>query len=88
LAAFFDGISGAVVGVIAVVAIDILKDGVASQRHTMPSTVQESVVLSGQYALAAVIYVIALVVLYKFTHRFTAMFLVLGGALAGQFLFI
>jgi hypothetical protein len=69
------------------VAVDILKDSVASQGRIVPSTVQESVVLSGQHALAAVLYAVSLAVLYRFTHRFTAMFLILGGALAGQFLF-
>jgi hypothetical protein len=88
LAAFFDGICGAVVGVIAVVAFDILKESVSSSGFTAPSTVLESVIISGQNAIAAVIYVIALAILYKFTHRYTAMYLVLGGALAGQFLFI
>ena len=88
MAAFFDGICGSVVGVIAVVAIDILKDSVASKGRVVPSTVQESVVLSGQHAIAAVLYAVALAVLYKFTHRFTAMYLVMAGALAGQFLFV
>jgi len=74
--------------VIAIVAIDILKDSVAPHRRTPPSTAQEGDVLAGQYAMAAVVYITALVILYKFTHRFTAIFLVLGGALVGQFLFV
>lgn len=59
-----------------------------SSSSDAASTVPESVLLSGQNAVAAVIYVMALAVLYRFNYRLTAMFLVLGGALAGQFLFI
>jgi hypothetical protein len=36
----------------------------------------------------AVIYMLALSVLYKFTHKYTASLLLLVGALAGQFHFI
>jgi hypothetical protein len=39
-------------------------------------------------ALAAVLYVIALAALYKFTNKYTPIILVVVGAIAGQFLFV
>lgn len=88
MAAFFDGICGAVVGVIAVVAIDILSASVGFLGHTTPTTVEAAGVIAAGDAISAVIYMIALSVLYKFTHKYTAILLLLVGALAGQFLFV
>jgi hypothetical protein len=39
-------------------------------------------------AVAAVLYLIALAALYRFSHKYTAVVLVLSGAVAGQFLFV
>lgn len=39
-------------------------------------------------APAAVIYVVALAALYKFTNKYTPILLVFVGAVAGQFLFV
>lgn len=38
--------------------------------------------------LAAVLYMLALVVLYKFTNKWTPLVLLACGAIAGQFLFV
>jgi hypothetical protein len=37
---------------------------------------------------AAVLYVVALGVLYKFTNKYTPLLLLAGGAVAGQFIFV
>ena len=73
---------------IAIVAIDILKAGVGFQGYTTPTTVAAASEIAAGDAVSAVIYMLALSVLYKFTHKYTAILLLLVGALAGQFLFI
>jgi len=88
LAAFFDGICGAVVGVIAIVAVDILKASVGSLGRTQSVTPENNLTIAAQDSMAAVLYAISLAVLYKFTHKYTAIVLVICGALAGQFLFV
>jgi hypothetical protein len=39
-------------------------------------------------AAAAVLYCVSLAALYKFTNKYTALLLVLFGAVAGQFIFV
>ena len=75
-------------GVIAIVAIDILSASVGFLGHSTPTTIQEVGVIAAGDAISAVIYMIALSVLYKFKHRFTAILLLFVGAIAGQFLFV
>jgi len=41
-----------------------------------------------QVGPAAVLYMLALAALYKFTNKYTALLLVIMGAVSGQFLFI
>jgi hypothetical protein len=41
-----------------------------------------------QSASAAVLYILALAALYKFTSKYTALLLLASGAIAGQFLFV
>lgn len=43
---------------------------------------------TAQVGPAAVLYILALAVLYKFTNKYTALLLVIMGAVAGQFLFV
>ena len=88
LAAFFDGICGSVVGVIAIVAMDIFKSSVGDVGRLPPTTVQEGVIITSRDAVAAVLYILTLGVLYRFTHKYVVIFLVIVGALAGQFLFV
>ncbi|KUL82177.1 hypothetical protein ZTR_09556 [Talaromyces verruculosus] len=83
LSDFFDGVCAAVIGVIAVIAIQILQASVsvfAAEGGTL-SDPSES-------ALAAVLYLLAMGALYKFVNKYTPLLLVLMGAIAGQFLFI
>ena len=88
LGAFFDGICGSIVGVIAIVAVQILGESVGSTGRTKPTTVDGAVVVTSHDAVAAVLYLLALSALYRFTHKYTSIVLVLSGALAGQFLFV
>lgn len=48
----------------------------------------EAITATAQVGPAAVLYMLALVVLYKFTNKYTALLLVIMGAVAGQFLFL
>jgi hypothetical protein len=88
LAAFFDGICGSIVGVIAIVAIEILGASVGSTGRVKPTIVDDVLTVTTHDAVAAVLYLIALAALYKFAHKYTAIVLVVSGAIAGQFLFV
>ncbi|KAG0285371.1 hypothetical protein BGZ96_010367 [Linnemannia gamsii] len=88
-ASFFDGITGAVVGIIAITALDILK---ASVVHIpKPGSVlggEEWLLLAAQNTLSAVIFVMAFLVLNTVGHRYMSVLLVVVAALSGQFLFV
>jgi hypothetical protein len=74
--------------VIAIVAIDILRASVGFLGRTKPDTLEASLTIATYDAVAAVLYIVTLAVLYKFTHKYTTIIIVLCGALAGQFLFV
>lgn len=89
LASFFDGLCGSVIGVIAVIAVQILKasvEGTLDKVEDKP--IGEVVSTVAQVGPAAVLYLLALAALYKFTNKYTALILVIMGAVAGQFLFV
>lgn len=89
LASFFDGLCGSVIGVVAIIAAQILKASVeGSIDRLQDKPTAEAIVLMAQVGPAAVLYLLALAVLYKFTNKYTALLLVIFGAVAGQFLFI
>lgn len=67
------------IGVIAVIAVQILYASV----HARPKTIDEA----ANSSLAAVIYIVALAVLYKLTNKWTPILLLAAAAVAGQFLF-
>ena len=73
---------------VAIIAIDILRASVGFLGHSTPTTPQAVAVIAASDAVTAVLYMIALSVLYKFIHKYTAILLLLVGALAGQFLFV
>ena len=93
------------IGVIAIIAIEILRSSVEGSPPPADLLSQADLPLSASPALqrdsiqlalrrtsdsatAAVLYLIALGVLYKFTNKYTALLLLAGGAVAGQFLFV
>ena len=89
LSDFFDGLCGAVVGVIAIIAAQILKSSVeGSASHRADETVTQAYAQISQVGPAAVLYLIGLAVLYRFTNKYTVVLLLLAGAVAGQFIFI
>ncbi|KAM5344659.1 hypothetical protein ACJ41O_013194 [Fusarium nematophilum] len=89
LASFFDGLCGSVIGVIAIIAAQILKASIeGSLVKVKDKPVGELIDATAQVGPAAVLYMLALAVLYKFTNKYTALLLVIMGAVAGQFLFV
>ncbi|KAM7215265.1 Chromate transporter domain containing protein [Rhypophila decipiens] len=91
LASFFDGLCASVVGVIATIAVQILKASVEGTLNKVKgggATLAQAVTATAQVGPAAVLYMLALAFLYKFTNKYTALFLVIAGAVAGQFLFV
>lgn len=89
LASFFDGLCGSVIGVIAIIAVQILKASVeGSIDRFKDKPMAEAIAMTAQVGPAAVLYLLALAALYKFTNKYTALLLVICGAVAGQFLFV
>lgn len=89
LASFFDGLCGSVIGVIAIIAAQILKASIeGSMNKVKDKPLAEAINTIEQVGPAAVLYILALAVLYKFTNKYTALLLVIMGATAGQFLFV
>ncbi|RYP65536.1 hypothetical protein DL770_008976 [Monosporascus sp. CRB-9-2] len=89
LASFFDGLCGSVIGVIAIIAAQILKASIeGSLDEVKDRPIGEVLDTTAQVGPAAVLYMLALAVLYKFTNKYTALLLVIMGAVAGQFLFV
>jgi len=89
LASFFDGLCGSVVGVIAITSIQILKSSVqGNERDFQIKPVEVAISKAAQSGPAAVLYLIALAVLYRFPNKWITIILVISGAVAGQFLFV
>ena len=89
LASFFDGLCGSVIGVIAVIAVQILKASIEGPLDRIKDKpIGDVVTTVAQVGPAAVLYLLALAALYKFTNKYTALMLVIVGAVAGQFLFV
>ncbi|PVF99184.1 chromate transporter [Serendipita vermifera] len=88
LAAFFDGLCGSVVGIIAIVAFQILGASINFQGYGSNLSTDQRITIASQNSLAAVVFVLALAVLYSFGNRYTVILLVFSGALAGQFIFV
>lgn len=74
-------------GVIAIIATQILKSSVEGSSEATTDTAATLVRLS-QEGPAAVLYLIALAVVYKFDNRYTAVVLLVSVAAAGQFIFV
>ncbi|KAF2188551.1 chromate transporter [Zopfia rhizophila CBS 207.26] len=89
LSSFFDGLCGAVIGVIAVISFQILKPSIQGTERDFLMKPEELAIAKGaQSGIAAVLFMVALAVLYKFTNKWATIVLVISGAVAGQFLFI
>ncbi|KAH1544850.1 hypothetical protein KXV70_004886 [Aspergillus fumigatus] len=88
LSDFFDGLCGAVIGIIAIIAVQTLGSSVGGTENYKDADPKASIIMVSRSAPAAVLYVIALAALYKFTNKYTPIILVVVGAIAGQFLFV
>ncbi|KAG8765730.1 hypothetical protein FRC20_006906 [Serendipita sp. 405] len=85
-------ICGSVVGVIAIIAVQLLSGSINSQAGrtlvTEAQQQQQQCESASRNPLAAVIFMLALIVLYKFTNKYAVLVLVFCGAVAGQFPFM
>lgn len=90
LASFFDGLCGSVVGVIAIVAAQILQSSVEGSpgNNEQGGSITATLDRVSHTGSAAVMYLLALGVLYKFTNKYTPLLLLACGAVAGQFIFV
>lgn len=87
LSAFFDGLCGAVIGVISIIALKTLHSSLEVTASMTAAALPKNII-NAESASAAVLYVVALAALYKFTNKYTPLLLVAVGAIAGQFLFV
>ena len=70
-------------------AAQFLKASVGSALDKMENRpIGEAINVVAQVGPAAVLYMLALTALYRFSNKYTALLLVVMGAIAGQFLFI
>jgi hypothetical protein len=74
--------------VIAIVAVQLLDASVNFKGHDSSLTNDQKYVIASQNSLAAVIFMLALAVMYTFTSRYSILILIFAGALSGQFLFV
>jgi chromate transport protein ChrA len=89
LAGFFDGITGSVVGIIAVTALDLLKFSITNVAILNKLSPDKLTLVAAQHSsVAAVLYVLSLAALYSFRKSYVPLLLVIFGAIAGQFLFV
>lgn len=68
----------------------MLKSSVTGTSAETGETVASATAVrkAAQSGSAAVLYLVALGVLYKFTNKFTPLLLVVVGAISGQFIFV
>lgn len=88
LSAFFDGLCGAVIGVIAIIAVQTLHSSTEISNWKATANLNTTNSRAAESSAAAVLYIVALAALYKFNNKYTPLLLVAIGAIAGQFLFI
>lgn len=70
-------------------AAQILKASIEGSLDKLKAKpVYEVISRTAQVGPAAVLYMLALAILYKFNSKYTALLLVITGAVAGQFLFV
>ena len=89
LSDFFDGLCASVIGLIAITAAQFLKSSIeGSSLRVGKDAINVALEKVSQSGVAAVVCIVTLAVLYKFTGKFTTLLLIATGALAGQFLFL
>jgi hypothetical protein len=89
LTSFFDGLSGSVIGVISVTALQILKSSIEGMSDNFDiQPVPNAIAKAAESGLAAVLFTVALAILYKYTSKWVTIVLIICAAVAGQFLFL
>jgi hypothetical protein len=77
-----------VIGVIAIIAAQTLRSSVEGTENRENIDATRAAEILAKSAPSAVLYILALAVLYRSTSKYTPILLVVVGALAGQFLFV
>lgn len=72
---------------IAIIALQTLHSSL-EVPDSVTAAVLPQTVINAESSSAAVLYIVALAALYKFTNKYTPLLLVAVGAIAGQFLFV
>ena len=73
---------------IAIIAAQILKSSIEGAAGKADELASEAYARISQAGPAAVLYLLALAGLYKFTNKYTPLLLLTFGAVAGQFIFV
>ncbi|KAJ3055004.1 hypothetical protein HK097_000083 [Rhizophlyctis rosea] len=85
--AFFEGVTGSVVGLIAVTAFDLVRASLSASLKD-PRFASNALTQVNHNAISAVVFICTLLILYHFKKRSTTIILVVGAAIAGQFLYL
>ena len=89
LAGFFDGITGSVVGIIAITAFDLLKFSVTNAAILKHVPIEVRPIIAAKHsAISAILYLLSLATLYSFKKSMVSFLLVIFGAIAGQLMFV
>jgi hypothetical protein len=89
LTSFFDGLSGSVIGVISVTALQILRSSIEGMSEDFDlQPVSHAVAKAAESGLAAVLFTVALAILYKYNSKWVTIVIIICAAVAGQFLFL
>jgi hypothetical protein len=75
-------------GVIGVIAVQLFQSSIQWSASSDDTDIAIFIEQISQNGAAAVLYMLALAALYKFSNKYTPMILVAAGAIAGQFLFV
>lgn len=77
-------------GVIGIIAAQILKSSVegSPRKEELVGSINATLSRVSHTGSAAVLYIVALGVLYKFNNKYTPLLLLASGAVAGQFIFV
>ncbi|KAK3806496.1 MAG: chromate transporter-domain-containing protein [Linnemannia gamsii] len=89
MAFFFDGITGSVVGIIAITALDILKASIIHLPKPGVSLDSSALItLAARNTISAIIFVLSFSALNSVKNQYLSILLVVVAAIAGQFLFV
>ncbi|KAI8838410.1 chromate transporter [Chytriomyces cf. hyalinus JEL632] len=88
ISSFLDGVSGSVVGIIAVTAVQLFHSSIVSAVSPLPGAKVDIQTASVNAVSSLMLYFLTLAVLYSFKDKTTNAVVVVVGAIAGQFLYL